>query len=364
MELPTVSIIIPCRNEARFIGSCLESVLSNGFPLERMEILVVDGMSTDGTREIIQDFAARYSRIRLLDNPQKVTPYAVNIGIREASGDAIMRLDAHTICGRDYIERCIRVLYDYGADDVGGTLRITARDNTIIGRAIVKALTQRFGVGNLDYRFAQPEKPKLVDTVAFFCCRRELFQKIGTFNEKLTRIQDMEFKRRLALAGGRIMLAPGAFADYQARSDLKSFWKHNWSDGLWTVLAFAYADVMPVRWRHLVPACFVAALVVSGLLAFASPFFGWVFLAAAGMYGLAALTLSVRIAVTERDFRYAFVVPFIILSMHVMRGLGSLWGAVRLLVQGRLGHAMRLISREARRMETKPLVTTIPARND
>ncbi len=349
MGLPTVSIIIPCRNETRFIGSLLDSILNNGFPLDRLEILVVDGMSDDGTREIIQSFASRHSLIRLLDNPHRVTPYAINIGIREANGDVLMRLDAHTVCNRDYIERCVRVLYNYGADDVGGTLRITARDRTIIGQAIVKALTQRFGVGNLHYRFSNPDEPKLVDTVPFFCCRRELFQKIGLFNERLTRGQDMEFKRRLALAGGRILLAPGACADYQARSSLKSFLKHNWSDGLWTTLAFAYSEVMPVRWRHLVPLCFVGTLVVLALLALASPFFAWALLTLAGVYVLAGLALSTRIAIAERDLKYAFVVPFIVVSMHVMRGLGSLWGAVRLLFRGRLGHAVRLTFLEVRR---------------
>ena len=271
---PMVSIIIPCRNEVRFIANCIDSILSNGFPLERLEILAVDGMSDDGTREIVAYYAARHSSIKLHDNPRKVTPYALNIGIRAAKGDVVMRLDAHTICERDYIARCIRVLFKYGADDVGGTLRIIGRDDTLIGRTIVKALTQRFGVGNLRYRFSQPEEePEIVDTVAFFCCRRELFQRIGLFNEKLTRIQDMEFKRRLTRAGCKIMLAPGAFADYQARSDLVSFWRHNWSDGVWTVLAFAHAELMPVCWRHLAPAGFVAALIMTGLLALWSAFF-------------------------------------------------------------------------------------------
>ena len=361
---PSVSIIIPCRNEARFIGNCLDSILRNGFPLERLEILVVDGMSDDGTRKVIHNYASRHNLIRLVDNPHRVTPYAVNIGIREAKGDAIMRLDAHTICGRDYIGRCIHILYNYDADDVGGTLRIIARDNTIIGWGIVKALTQRFGVGNLRYRFSQPEEPELVDTVAFFCCRRELFQKIGVFNEGLTRIQDMEFKRRLTRAGCRIMLVPGAFADYQARSDLKSFWRHNWSDGSWTVLAFAYAEVMPVRWRHLVPACFVAALAVTSLLALASSLFGWAFLAIAGVYSLTALALSIRIAVVEADLRYVFVVPFIIVSMHLMRGLGSLWGAVRLLLERRLVHAIRLLLEETRPIEKRRLVNVDSGLND
>jgi succinoglycan biosynthesis protein ExoA len=341
---PMVSIIIPCRNEVRFIASCLDSILSNGFPVERLEILVVDGMSDDGTREIVHDYAARYGPIKLLDNRHKVTPYALNIGIRAAKGDVVMRLDAHTICERDYVARCIRVLFKYGADDVGGTLRIIGRDDTLIGRTIVKALTQRFGVGNLRYRFSQPEEePEVVDTVAFFCCRRELFQRIGLFNEKLTRIQDMEFKRRLARAGCKIMLAPGAFADYQARSGLVSFCRHNWTDGVWTVLAFAHAELMPVLWRHLVPAGFVAALVMTGLLAPWSPIFEWAFLAIAGVYSLAALTLSIRIAVGERDLRYLFSVPLIIASMHLMRGFGSLWGVVRLFAERRLVHAIRLV---------------------
>jgi perosamine synthetase len=343
---PTVSIIIPCRNEVRFIASCLDSVLANGFPLERLEILVVDGMSDDGTREAILNYAARYSLITLLDNPHKVTPYALNIGIREAKGDVVMRLDAHTVCQRDYIERCIRVLFEYGADDVGGRLRIIARDDTVTGRAIAEALTQRFGVGNLRYRFSRVEAPEVVDTFAFFCCRRSLFQRIGLFNEKLTRCQDMEFKRRLARAGCKIMLAPGAFADYQARSDLKSFWRHNWSDGVWAALAFGHARLMPVRWRHLAPAGFVGALLLTGLLALPFAVFRWVFVALAGTYSLAALAVSARIAVADADLRYLFLIPLIIGSMHLTRGIGSLWGGVRLLTEGRLAHAIRLLLEE------------------
>jgi glycosyltransferase involved in cell wall biosynthesis len=343
---PTVSIIIPCRNEVRFIGSCLDSVLNNGFPLEQLEILVIDGMSDDGTRGIIEDYAARYPFIRLIDNVKKVTPYAINIGIRAAQGAILMRLDAHTICDRNYIAQCIRVVNNYGADDVGGTLRITARDNTLIGRSIVKALTLKFGVGNLKYRFSQPDEPEIVDTVAFFCCKREVFEKVGLFNEKLTRIQDMEFKRRLARAGGKIMLAPGAFADYQARSDFKSFWKHNWADGLWTVLAFAHAELVPVRPRHLAPACLVATLLAAALLGVFVPIFGWAFFGIAGLYSVVAFLLSLRIAFEEREWRFAFLVPFTIATMHGMRGFGSLWGVIRLLTERRLGHAFRLVLNE------------------
>ena len=339
---PTVSVIIPCRNEARFIGSCLDSVLDNGFPLERLEILVLDGMSEDGTREIVHDYAARYSLIRVLDNLHRVTPYALNLGIREATGDVLMRLDAHTKCDKNYIARCVRILIEYGADDVGGTLRIIAQDNTLLGRSIVKVLTQPIVVGNLRYRFCQPQKPEIVDTVAFFCCRRELFQTIGLFNEKLTRIQDMEFKRRLVRAGCKIMLAPGATAYYHARSDFRSFCQHSWSDGLWTILAFAHAELMPVRWRHLAPVCLVGTLLITGTSALLFPIYKWMFLAIVGGYTAGILTLAVRISLAEADPRYLLAVPLVVASMHLARGLGSLWGVVRLFAERRFMHGLRL----------------------
>jgi cellulose synthase/poly-beta-1,6-N-acetylglucosamine synthase-like glycosyltransferase len=347
--IPMVSVLIPCRNEVRFIRQCLDSVLANGYALDRLEVLVMDGMSDDGTRNVIKTYQARYEQIRLLDNDLGVTPYALNIGIREARGDVLMRLDAHTTCEKGYINRCVRVLLDFGADDVGGTLRITARDDTLVGQAIVKALTQRFGVGNLRYRFSQSDTPEVVDTVAFFCCKKELFRQVGLFNENLTRIQDMEFKRRLVRAGCKIMLVPGAFADYQARSDLKSFWRHNWADGLWTVLAFAHSDLMPVRWRHLVPACFAGSLIVTGLLMILFPIFLWAFLLIVGVYGAVALGISIKIARADGELRYLLMVPTIITIMHLARGLGSLWGAIRLVVNRKFMHAVRLALQEAHR---------------
>ena len=341
-----VSIIIPCRNEVRFIPACLNSVLENGYPLECLEVLIVDGMSDDGTRDLLREYAARHHFIRVVDNVQKLTPYALNIAIREAKGEVLMRMDAHTVYEKGYIARCVGVLLKYGADDVGGTLRIIPQTDTFMGRSIVKALTNKFGVGNLRYRFEQPEEPEQVDTVAFFCVKRELFQRIGLFNEKLARIQDMEFKRRLARSGGTILLAPGAFADYRARSDLPSFWLHNWSDGVWTVLAFADSELMPVRWRHLVPAAFAAILVTTLVVALAVPTFAWLFTVVVGIYLLAALAISIKIAIVDKNFGYLFAVPAVIATMHLARGVGSLWGVVLLFTRRRFGHAVRLALRE------------------
>ncbi|MBV9302329.1 MAG: glycosyltransferase family 2 protein [Acidobacteriaceae bacterium] len=346
--LPTVSVIIPCRNEARFISKCLDSVLTNGYPLGRLEILVVDGMSDDGTREIGQGYAERYKQVQVLTNARKLIPCAVNIGVDEAKGEIVMRVDAHTVLEERYIERCVRVLVEYGADDVGGKLRIVARDDTSVGRTIVKALTQRVGVGNLRYRFAEPEKPEVVDTVPFFCCWRDVFDKIGPFNEKLARVEDVEFKRRLVRAGGQIMLAPGAAAVYQARSQLRAFWKHNLSDGMWVTLAFGRCELMPVPWRHLAPPVFVGTLLCCGLGAIWSK--GWlvVFLALLAFYFLTLLGVSVKNAMNDGDWSSCFLLPFVTFSMHLMRGLGSLWGVLRLIAEGRLPHAISLIWKEQR----------------
>ena len=345
-SLPSISVVIPCRNEARFIGRFLDSILDNSYPPELMEILIVDGMSEDGTREIAKRYSVRNPQIRLLDNPERVTPYALNIGIRAAKSDIVMRLDAHSVCMHDYIARCVQVLTAYHADDVGGAWRMVPRDDTPMGRAIVKALANRVGVGNVRYRLRQTDEPQVVDTIPFFCCRRELFQTVGLFNEKLTRIQDMEFKRRLTRAGYKIMLAPGAFIDYQARSDLKSFAHHNFVDGVWTVLAFAWSDLMPVRWRHLAPACFVTALIGSAALCFVSPLFIPILAGIVVLYGFAAFITGLTVAFSERDVRYAFLVPLAISTMHVMRGIGSLWGVVRLFRERRFLHAVRLVIRE------------------
>jgi GT2 family glycosyltransferase len=358
---PTLSVIIPCRNEARFIGKCLDSVLMNGYAVQRLEILVVDGMSDDGTRAIAQSYAESYRQIRVLNNPRRAIPCAINIGVAEARGEILMRVDAHTVLEKQYIERCARVLIEYRAADVGGKLRIVARDNTVIGRTIVKALTQRVGVGNLRYRFAETEKPEVVDTVPFFCCRREVFEKIGPFNERLARVEDVEWKRRLVRAGGRIMLAPGAVAVYQARSQLKAFWKHNLSDGMWVTLGFGRSELMPVPWRHLAPPALVGTLLCFGLGSVWSKTLLAIFLTLFGCYFLTLLAVSFRKAAAGRDWSASFLLPFVTLSMHFTRGFGSLWGVLRLIAEGRLPHAIGLIWKERRtsRTPTGPLVSKL-----
>lgn len=178
-DLPLVSIIIPCRNEEKFIGKCLDSILVQDYPKDKLEVLVINGMSEDGTKEIVKEYNRRHVFIRLLDNPKKTTPCALNIGIKHARGEIIMRMDARATYEKDYISKRVRCLGECNADNVGGLMITKPRNNTFIG--------------NSTFRTASKE-PKWVDTVFDGCYRKEVFEKIGLFNEALLRGQGREFQ--------------------------------------------------------------------------------------------------------------------------------------------------------------------------
>src|SRR3989339_1194805 len=131
-DLPSVSIIIPCRNEKEFMPKCLDSLLANHYPTDKMEILIVDGMSHDGTRELIAGYAKKYPFISMLDNPKRITPSALNIGIKKSANNIIVRIDAHAVYKTDYILKCVTYLKKYNADNIGGIWVIVPRKNTII----------------------------------------------------------------------------------------------------------------------------------------------------------------------------------------------------------------------------------------
>ena len=329
-DLPLVSIIVPCRNEQKFIAQCLESIVANDYPKEWLEVFVIDGMSEDSTREIVDGYARRFSYIRILENVKKITPSALNIGIRAAKGGIILRLDAHSEIEPDYISRCVECLMKYEADNVGGNMRTVPTKGSYLGQAIAAALSHRFGVGNSYFR-VHTKEPKWVDTVFGGCYRRDVFDRIGLFNESLTRGQDMEFNLRLKKAGGRILLVPDIVSHYYARSDMISFWNHNWTNGVWAVLPFLYSSIMPVSWRHLVPLAFVLGLMGSAVLALVSQVGVWMLALIAGTYAGVNLIASVQGAVQERNYRHLLYLPVVFASLHLSYGLGSLWALPKVL---------------------------------
>lgn len=327
-NLPLVSLIITCRNEKDFIGSCLDSILTNGYPHDRMEVLVVDGMSEDGTREIVRRYAGACPCVVLVDNPERITPCALNIGIRRARGEFIMWMSAHASYRKGYIRACVTASLQYGADNVGGMTNTVPRRSTRTAHAITATFNHPLGAGNARYRLGAREAT-WVDTVFGGCYRREVFSKVGLFNEALVRSQDIEFNLRLKRAGGRTLMVPSAVADYYIRSDLRSFARHNWVNGVWAILPFAYSDIVPISWRHVVPLGFALSLVATGLLTALIPSWGWPFYVVVGMYVLATVAASVQVAWQRRDPWMLLLMPVAFAALHLPYGFGSLWGLAK-----------------------------------
>lgn len=326
-DLSKVSIVIPCRNEARFIGQCLESIIVNYYPRNRLEVLVVDGMSEDGTREIVRDCAKWQPCIRLLDNPKKVTPAALNIGIAHATGDIIMRMDAHSTYPPHYISGLVEWLDKLEADNVGGIWTTVPAAHTRMAEAIALALSHPFGVGNAYFRIGVKE-PRLVDTVPFGCYRKEVFDRIGCFDERLVRNQDIEFNARLRRAGGRVYLVPDIRSSYHCRSDLRQLWIQNFQNGRWNIYTLALTG-WSLSWRHFLPLGFVVGLIGSGGLAFQFPAFAWLFVTTIVAYLLCAASASLGNSRGRRASSRVFL-PLVFLVLHLSYGAGSLWGIMTL----------------------------------
>ncbi|MDA2912735.1 glycosyltransferase family 2 protein [Acidobacteriia bacterium AH_259_A11_L15] len=322
---------------------CLDSIVANDYPKEMLEILVVDGMSDDRTPGILESYGRQFRFIKVLANPKKSIPCAVNTGVAHAKGDIIIRMDAHCTYERDYISQCVRHLREFPADNVGGRWVIVPRENTVIGKVIAVVLSHRFGVGGAEYRVrsrgSEAERPRWVDTAPWIGCRKDLFERIGGLNEKLARSEDIEFARRLRRQGGRILLVPSMVSYYYARSDFKVFWKHAFENGMWAILPLKYISAMPVSPRHLVPLAFVASLIGTAVLSVVSPVFLLLFLLGLGTYALVSLYFSGGVAIRERDLRYLALMPVVFGALHVAYGLGSMVGLVRVLVSKIAGRA-------------------------
>jgi succinoglycan biosynthesis protein ExoA len=318
---PLVSVIIPCRNEARSINRCMDSVLASDYPPGRLEVIVADGMSHDRTRQQVESYASRDARVRCIDNPGLTAPQALNRAIAAARGDLILRLDAHAGIAADYIGRAVDSLERYGADCVGGAMRTRTHFSGIFAEPIRVGLSHFFGVGNSHFRTG-PDGPRWVDTVYGACWRREVFDRVGWFNEDLVRSQDIEFSSRLRRAGGRILVSPEMHIDYYVRGTLGAFWRQNWTNGMWAVLPFVFSEGIAVRWRHLAPLGLLVSLAISAAAGLG------IFVAAP--YIALNLAASAHAAWKERRPALVLRMPVVFASLHVAYGMGSVWGCARL----------------------------------
>jgi succinoglycan biosynthesis protein ExoA len=328
MAQPFVSVLVPVRNEERYIERCLHSLAEQDYPRDRYEVIVIDGQSTDATRQILSRFAAESTLdLRMLRNPRRVPAAALNLGLQQARGDVIVRVDGHVTVAPDFLNRSVTALNETQADCVGGV--IESRGDTPAGESIALAMSSRVGVGGANFRVGG-EGP--VDTVAFGAYRRDVFDRIGKFAEDIDKGEDCEFNYRLLDRGGTILLVPGIRSQYVVRGDLPSLWRqyYGYGRGKPEVLRRHPSQSRP---RQLVPATFVSALTLSGLLALAGPTRPLRLVLAA--YAAFALGASVVLA-ARHGWQHLPKLPAILASLHTAYGTGFIVGTLAVLVRTHL----------------------------
>jgi glycosyltransferase involved in cell wall biosynthesis len=307
------------RNEERYIEACLRSLAAQDYPHDRFEVLVIDGESTDRSRDLAHQFTfADDFDVRILDNPAQKTAPGLNIGLDAARGEVIVRVDAHVEVAPDFLSQNIAALRETDADAVGGPIESVAKG--LIGEAIALAMSSPFGIGNAAFRYSR--EPQYTDTVAFAAYRRDVFERIGGFAEDIDFGEDDEFNYRLGDMGGKIYLTPKIRSIYQTRSSLPALFRQYRSYGRAKVRVLRRHPAQ-ARLRQFVPASFVGVL---GGLSLTSPFVRPLRRAlplAINLYLLAATVASLRIA-SKHGWRYAPVLPLAFACLHVSYGLGFL----------------------------------------
>lgn len=321
-----LSVICPIYNEEKHIEACIQSVVAQDYPKDDLEVLFVDGMSGDRTREIVEKFCCAYPFIRLLDNPQRIVPTGLNIGIRAAKGDIILRLDAHAKYPIDYFSVLVKRLQETDADNVGGLCRTLPAQDTPLCRAIAHAMSSPFGMGNSHFRIGT-DKEMWVDTVPFGCFRREIFDKIGLFDEELVRNQDDEFNGRIIQNGGKILLLPQVVIDYFARNSINKTAKMFYQYGLFKPLVNKKLQ-KPATLRQFFPPLFFAGILVGGLLSLFFPIIRWLYFGVLILYIMAGLFFGLKIQCRWPDILW---MPAVFTTIHLSYGCGYWVGGFKLL---------------------------------
>ena len=328
-NLPLVSIVVLCRNEEEFIGKCLDSLLANDYPKDRLEVLVADGMSQDGTRNIVESYSEKHACVKLVDNPKRIPATAANEGIKAAKGDLVMIAGAHALYPTDYVSKCAEYSEKYpAADNVGGVRLTEPRDNTTLGKSIAYVSSHVFGAGPATYHRAGTS-PSWVDSVWGGCYRKEVFERLGLYNETLTVGEDREFNLRLRGFGGKILQVPEIKCTYYARSKLRDFCRWAFRMGFWPFHANKLLARRILAPRNLAPIALIVSLFLSlGISAYFPA--GWYLLGGiVCAYLLGAVASSTTLAMREHKLRYLVVAPLIFGVTHALYAMGSIYGVLK-----------------------------------
>ena len=326
MQLPFISVILPVRNEEKYITACVASIFSQDYPADLMEVIFVDGRSEDRTVAMLHEMQKEHPQIVVLDNPNRTVPYAMNIGIRACKADVIVRLDAHAEYPEDYIRLSVETLLTKDCDNAGGVFETRGRG--FMGEAIAEMLKTPLGVGNATYRLTQEDG--YVDTVPFGCWKKELFDRIGGFDERMTRNQDNELNHRIRKNGGKVYLNHKIRVLYYCRDTMRGIMRMAYMNGKWGVITMTLVPgSMGVR--HFVPLAFVLSTIGLVLLTLLtrSMLFGGLLALEWGAYLLLDFFYSYTIA-KEKGWKYFPVEVILYPAFHFAYGWGSMVGIANL----------------------------------
>lgn len=319
-----ISVVMPLYNEEKYIEKCIDSLLLQDYPKENMEWIFVDGESKDNTKEILLNYKKKYPElIKIYNNPDKTVPFAMNIGIKNSKGEYIIRLDAHAEYNKDYINKCVFYLATTDAMNVGGVLETKSRG--FMGEAIALMLSSKFGVGNSQFRTNGISG--YVDTVPFGAFKKEVFEKFGGYDERLTRNQDNEMNFRIRKNGGKIFLSDEIKAAYYCRDSIRGISDMALKNGMWNVITMKLCPGS-MGMRHFIPLLFLLSLIVLPLLSLISSKIFYLFIFEIILYISLDIVFSVKVS---KNIKYFFTTLILFPIFHLTYGFGSIKGIFKLL---------------------------------
>ena len=327
-EKPFVSVIIPCYNEEKTIPGLLVSLAQQGYPLDRLEVIIADGRSEDGTRQKIAEYQAKNPQLQVhvIDNPNRAIPSALNLAVQHANGSIILRLDAHCVPAAGYIERSVQGLVQGKGQNVGGLWKIKPGADTWIARSIAASASNQLGVGDARYRFS--ESAGEVDTVPFGAFWKGYLEELGGYNEGLLTNEDYELNTRIRNRGDAVWFDPAIRSTYFARPNLKALARQYWRYGFWK---YKMLKTYPasLRLRQALPPLFVLGWMVLVLAAAFSNLFRVLLVIMVSLYILILVIASLPAGIRERDPSFLVGVPMAIATMHFSWGAGFLWSLIK-----------------------------------
>jgi len=325
-----VSVIVPCRNEVEYIEQFVKSVSNQMLTGIDLEIIIADGMSDDGTRDKLKNILDQYDHLRVIDNPDRTTPAALNHAIRAAKGEIIIRMDVHSEYSFDYISECIQQLNTTGADNVGGAWH--AKGVNYLQNAIALAFQSPFSSGGAGSHSLAYEG--LVDTVYLGCWKKKTLEAIGLFDETFVRNQDDELNLRIVRSGGKIWQSPTIKSWYYPRASLLTLFKQYMQYGYWKVRVIQKHKT-PASIRHLVPGIFIFSLIALSLLALFSKTAQLTLVTLLSCYILGTALATIHACRRLDQLLYLPILPFIFTAFHFGYGYGFLRGVASFYLQKR-----------------------------